>query len=321
MTQGDGGAGGAGPLAELFSPGDVVGGHYRIEELIGQGGVAVVYRASQQGTRRACALKFIRPRMLADGKMVQQFIKEARVAGRIGMHPNIVAVFEAGVAEQHGIPFIAMELVQGVTLAAHVAERGPLPWHEVNTLMDQLGEALDAAHAAGVVHRDLNPSNIILTKDHKGRTVLKVLDFGIAKFIEETGKRSATTLGTPNYCAPEQLGPAIRARAESRGFTVAKDVSPRTDVWPLGLIAFELLTGVPAQRYWGSNLAEYLTKAALEEREPPSQRAPAEAQRLPPGFDAWFARCTAHNADDRFATAGDAAAALMLLIMALPGGT
>jgi serine/threonine protein kinase len=313
------GAGGAGPLAELFSPGDVVSETYRIEELIGQGGVAIVYRASQMGTRRQCALKFIRPRMLADQKMVQQFVKEARVAGRIGVHPNIVTVFEAGIAEKHGIPFIAMELVQGVTLAEHLAERGALSWHEVHTLMDQLGEALDAAHAAGVVHRDLNPGNILLSRDHKGRQVLKVLDFGIAKFAEELGKRSATNVGTPNYCAPEQLGPAIRARAEKAGFTIARDVSLRTDVWPIGLIAFEMLSGVPARTYWGSNLAQYLTKAALERHEPPSSRAGAQGALLPPGFDAWFARCTAHNSEDRFASAGEAVAALMLLILALPG--
>jgi serine/threonine protein kinase len=308
------GDGGTPTATELFAPGEVVGGTYRIEALIGQGGMAVVYRASQMGTRRVCALKFIRPRMLSDAKSVQQFVKEARVAGRIGVHPNVVTVFETGIADQHGIPFIAMELVEGVTLAAMLEQRGALAWNEVDTLVEQMGEALDAAHAAGVVHRDLNPGNVIVRTDHKGRLQLKVLDFGIAKFTEESGVRTATTIGTPNYSAPEQLGTAVRNKAAAAGFTIARDVSPRTDVWPLGLIAFEMLSGMKASTYWGSSVVDHLIKSALQARELPSLRAGDHATRLPQGFDVWFCRTTAHNAEDRWPTAGEAATALSALL-------
>jgi serine/threonine-protein kinase len=210
---------------DLFAPGDVVAGSYRIEARIGAGGMSVVYRATQTGTRRPCALKFIRPKMLTDPKMVQQFVLEARAAGRIGVHPNVVAVFETGVAEQHGIPFIAMELCEGQTLAAYCAARGALPWPEVATLVEQLGEALDAAHVVGIVHRDLNPGNVIVNRDLKGRLRLKLLDFGIVKFLEEAGSHTATAIGTLNYGhrsrsargrGSSRRGAASRSREASR---------------------------------------------------------------------------------------------------------
>jgi serine/threonine-protein kinase len=298
----------------LFSPGDIVGGAYRIEGRLGEGGMAVVYRATQTGTRRQCALKFIRPRMLTDQRAVQQFVLEARAAGRIGVHPNVVAVFETGVAEQHGIPFIAMELCEGQTLSAYCTANGALPWPDADSLIEQIGEGLDAAHAAGLVHRDLNPNNAMVNKDHKGRLRLKVLDFGIVKFLEASTIRTATTVGTAQYQAPEQLGARVREAAAASGFTIARGVSPQTDVFALGLLAFELFTGLTAESYWGPSPLDHVQKSALKPREPASERAGARASGLPHGFDAWFARTTAHNAADRWPSAGEAASRLSWLL-------
>ena len=193
---------------------------YRINELIGKGGMAFVYSATQAAIRRQVALKIIRPRLLADEDTVRRFVMEARTAGRIPAHPNIVTVYEAGIVEPHGVPFLAMELCPGQTLRARIDARGALPWPEVNTLLDQLGEGLDAAHAAGVVHRDLNPGNIMVHEDHKARSRVKLLDFGIAQFAEDARSRTATTIGTPSYSAPEQFGSRVRSLAASKGFVV-----------------------------------------------------------------------------------------------------
>lgn len=108
-------------------------------------------------------------------------------------HPNIVTVYEAGIVAPHGVPFLAMELCPGEPLRARIDAQGAMAWPDVDTLVEQLGEDLDAAHAAGVVHRDLNPSNIMVYQDHKGRSRLKLLDFGIARFMEDSRSRTATT--------------------------------------------------------------------------------------------------------------------------------
>jgi serine/threonine-protein kinase len=298
----------------LLEPGVVVADTYRINELIGRGGMAFVYRATQAAIRRQVALKIIRPRLLTDEDTVRRFVMEARTAGRIPAHPNIVTVFEAGIVEPHGVPFLAMELCLGQTLRARIDARGALPWPEVNTLLDQLGEGLDAAHAAGVVHRDLNPGNIMVHEDHKGRSRLKLLDFGIAQFAEDARSRTATTIGTPSYSAPEQFGSRVRGLAASKGFTITRGVGPTTDVWALGMIAFELLTGQHIDLYWGEGLAGYVPKAALQPRERPSERAGEYARHLPPGFDDWFCKCAAHDADARWASAGEASSALSSLL-------
>lgn len=299
----------------VLASGTVVADTYRIDELIGSGGMAHVYRATQAGIRRQVALKIIRPRMLVDEDNVRRFVMEARAAGRIAAHPNIVTVYEAGIVEPHGVPFLAMELCPGEPLRARIDAQGAMAWPDVDTLVEQLGEGLDAAHAAGVVHRDLNPSNIMVYQDHKGRLRLKLLDFGIARFMEDSRSRTATTVGTPSYSAPEQFGTKLRELAARVGFTIARGVGPTTDVWALGMVVFELLTGKHIDLYWGDLPTDYLPKAALQPRENPSDRAGEFARYLPPGFDAWFCKCTAHDADARWPSAGDAATALSALLV------
>ncbi|MEP7121248.1 MAG: serine/threonine-protein kinase [Byssovorax sp.] len=295
--------------------GEVVGGRYRVEGELGRGGMAVVYRATHTGTGKPCALKLVHPQLVTRRELVDLFVREAQITGRIGNNPHIVDVFDAGADERTGVPFIAMELLSGETLAQILETRGGLAPSLLRAVVLQLADALDQAHRAGVIHRDLKPSNLFLTTDRRGEPLLKVLDFGIAKVLEQEAARTATQIGTPAYAAPEQMGPTLRRVAEQQGVTIAAQVSPSTDVWALGLIVFELCTGLPTGHFWGvDSLAELPAKIVLEPAEPASVRAGDRAPNLPPGFDAWFARCMRRNAAERWATAGLAASELLHLL-------
>ncbi len=295
--------------------GDLVGGRYRIEGVLGEGGMAVVFQARHTGTGRACALKLVHPHLTSQPHLVEMFIREAQVGAKIGPNPHIVDVFDAAVDEARGVPYLVMELLQGQTLENWCVQKGPMPPPLVRELFEQLGDALGQAHRAGVVHRDLKPSNLFLVADHRGYPQLKVLDFGIAKLLEADNQRTATQIGTPSYAAPEQFGAMFRPLAERQGITVAAGVSPATDIWPMGLIAYELLLGAPAGQYWDTTtLAELPIKAVLGEQEPASRRAGERAALLPPGFDAWFARCLRKNAPERWPSAGHAVAELTRLL-------
>src|SRR5688572_26834273 len=276
----------------------VVGARYRLESVLGEGGMAVVWRAVHTETDRKVALKLVRPELVRSDVIREMFVREARVAARIGKSDHIVDVLDAGVDDTLKVPFIAMELLDGESVEARIRQ-GPMPWPLVADLLDQLADALGQAHAAGVFHRDLKPQNLFLTTDRKGNSLLKVLDFGIAKLSEST-QSSATQVGTPAYSAPEQLGESWRALAKGRGKNVAANVSGGTDVWALGLIAFEMLTGTESGSYWGATtLAELPLKIVLEPLPPAAARA--NPALLPRGFDPWIARCLDLDAALRWA--------------------
>lgn len=271
--------------------------------------MAVVWNAEHTETGREVALKVVRPELAAHDSVREMFVREARVAARVGKNEHIVDVLDAGVDPELGLPFMAMELLAGEALDQRLQRAGALPAGEVRVLLSQLAEALDQAHAAGVIHRDLKPQNLFLTQTRKGDACLKVLDFGIAK-AAETVQSSATQVGTPAYSAPEQLGATWRTIAERNGRVVTAQVSPATDVWALGLIAYELLSGAPSGQFWGaSSLAELPAKIFLEPLPSAVARAPTPAN-LPADFDAWLARCLDLNAQQRFPSAGAAVAAL-----------
>ncbi len=298
-----------------FEAGDVVAERYRLEEPLGAGGMAFVYRAIHLGTEKECALKIIRPDLAKKGGFVDKFLTEARIAGRIGSHPYIVDVFDTGTDEDRGLPFIAMELVKGTTLKEYRIEHGAQPWQQVAEFVRQLGEALDEAHEAGIIHRDLKPGNVIVSTDRKGRKILKILDFGIAKVLDASTTGTATQVSTPLYGAPEQLGASVRKLAAQTGFTISAGVSAATDIWALGLISFELLTGESAEEYWGvPQLSELMFKVALEPHVAPTEVLGDRAELLPPGFDAWFLRCIAHNSAERWQSAQQAVTELSRLL-------
>lgn len=305
----------SGAAAARPERGLIVGARYRLESVLGEGGMAVVWRATHTETDRAVALKLVRPEFVQNEQVRDMFVREARVAARIGRNEHIVDVLDAGIDETLKVPFLAMELLVGRGLDDRIRE-GPIPRGEVRDLLVQLADGLEQAHAAGVFHRDLKPQNLFLTQNRRGESVLKIVDFGIAKLSEST-TQSATHVGTPAYAAPEQLGESWRSIAKGRNKTVAAQVSAATDVWALGLIAFEMLAGVEPGVFWGATtLAELPVKIVLEPLPPAATRA--DPALIPPGFDAWLARCLDLDAHARWPSARSAVDALLLLLDAPP---
>ena len=308
------------PRGAPVAAGDLIDGRYLVESPLGSGGMAVVYRARHTGTGVMCALKLVHPHLVARSELRALFLREARVGGRIGKSPHVVDVLDAG-----------FDLERGAALPGHgaasrarrsrtsCAREGALPPALVRPCSSQIADALDQAHGAGVVHRDLKPGNLFLVLGRRGQPCVKVMDFGIAKVLEAGAHHTATQIGTPAYAAPEQMGPSMRAAAARQGITVAASVSPATDVWALGLLAYELCTGLPAVQFWGAEAsAEVPIKAVLFPHDAASSRAGERADKLPPGFDAWFARATHVDASCRWPAAGLAVAELLGLFEAAP---
>jgi len=199
-------------------------GKYRILEELGRGGFATVYKAIDTSLDREVALKVLDPLLTREPAFISRFKQEAKVTARL-VHPNIATVFEIGEAD--GRYFIAMQYIQGGNLRDLIREKGPLPFDQVVAIIDQIGAALDYAHARRMIHRDVKPSNILVDTD--GHATLT--DFGIVKALEETNFQttSGAVMGTPYYASPEQ--------AESR------PLDGRSDLYSLGIVAYELCTG------------------------------------------------------------------------------
>ena len=264
--------------------GRVLGGRYRLIELLGEGGMATIYRAHDNQLDRDVAVKVLRPQYGRDAGFIARFRQEAQSAASLN-HPNVVNVYDYGTDEAG--PFIVMELVDGENLAEILQERGPLPPLVAAGIAEQVAEALSAAHARGIVHRDIKPSNILLTRD--GRA--KVVDFGIARaLVESQLTLPGTTLGSVHYFSPEQ------ARGEP--------VTAASDVYSLGLVLFEMVTG---RRAWTGDTAGAVALARLNE---PPPRPSAVRQGVPPAIDAIVARALALEPEDRFGSADEMAAAL-----------
>lgn len=289
-------------LAEL-PPGTIFARDFLIGAPVARGGMGAVYRAEQRSTGNTVALKIMLPDLLIDAKSRERFEHEARVSSRI-KSSHVVKVLAAGIDEPTQTPWLAMEFLDGQNLADYSSSRGPLAPGVVLAVLRQVGHALSATHAAGVVHCDLKPENIFIAPSQTEGVPfdVKVLDFGIARLVKE-GRQSATVttaIGSPHWLAPEQ---GIKGRT----------VSAATDVWSFGLIAFRLLTG---RFYWiNANVPDevFNVYALLGELAgdaplvPPSERLRSlsdSSALVPSGFDAWFARCVNRDIGARFATAG-----------------
>ncbi|MCC7538746.1 MAG: serine/threonine protein kinase [Deltaproteobacteria bacterium] len=287
-------------------PGQWIGGEFRVVRPLAAGGMGSVYVAEQRGTGKLRALKTLHAPIATDAAAVERFVREAHVGASIASE-HVVEVIGAGVDAQTGIAFIAMELLEGETLEARVLARGPMPPGEVALVFRQLAHALSAAHRAGIVHRDLKPQNVVLVHARRGDSpfTVKILDFGIAKLIESaTSAGNSQVIGSPPWMAPEQLD-------------AGAPITPATDVWSLGLIAFFLLT---SRVYWRGATASIPTLVAeivLAPLAPASERArELGASPLPPyAFDAWFARAVARRPADRFASVDAMLAALETLVI------
>lgn len=279
----------SGDLVEhvLHHPGDrpieptaIIAG-YRVESVLGRGGMGVVYRATQLDLGRAVAVKLIAAELARDAAFRERFVAESRIAASIE-HPNVVPVYEAG--DDDGLLFIAMRLVDGLDLAQIVESTGPLTPERALRVVSQVSAALDAAHAQGLVHRDVKPGNVMLTLETPPHVYLT--DFGLAKHVGEVGRvtRAGSWVGTLDYLAPELV----------RG----EPASPSADVYALtGVLYYCLVGHAPFPR--GSDAATLWAHAS----EPPP-RVSEEREELPADLDDVIARGLAKDPALRFASAG-----------------
>ncbi|MDP9000025.1 MAG: serine/threonine protein kinase [Myxococcota bacterium] len=242
--------------------GQTIAGKYRLKRLLGTGGMASVWSATNVFTERDFAIKLMLPQLARTPEAAQRFLLEAKISARID-HPNIIDVIDVGQAED-GSLFLVMELLSGVSLDVAIRRQGnPMSVHEFMGFMRDVAVALAAAHRSGVIHRDLKPTNVFLHKDRDGRLVPKVLDFGVSKILEEEQNTAltiaGTVLGSPHYMSPEQaMG--------------AAGIDGRTDVFAFGGILFEALTGRRA--YEGPNFNALIVTIATQEPERIDDAAP-----------------------------------------------
>ena len=275
-------------------------GRYEVLERLGGGGMGVVYRARDVRLGRPVALKFLPPHLSADARLRARFEHEARTASALN-HPNICTIYEIGETEpaagaETGQLYIAMALYEGETLKKRI-ERGPLPAPEALSIAAQLAQGLASAHAAGIVHRDVKPANILLTRqDHA-----VILDFGLAKRGDVRLTRTGTTLGTVAYMSPEQ--------------TRGDALDHRTDLWSLGIVLYEMLTG---RRPFEGDYDQAVAYAILHEAVPPLRSIRPE---LPEGAEHVVALCLEKDPAFRYASMDDLADDLALLRSGGDGAT
>jgi serine/threonine-protein kinase len=276
--------------------GDVLAGKYRIDKVLGVGGMGVVVAAHHVQLETKVAIKFLLPEMLANREAVDRFAREARAAVKItGEH--VARVLDVGTLET-GAPYMVMEYLDGGDLAGWLQQRGALPFDQAVEFVLQASVAVAEAHALGIVHRDLKPANLFCVRRADGKPSVKVLDFGISKMndLSTSGGMSATKtstmMGSPLYMSPEQM-------------QSTKDVDQQTDVWALGVILYELVTGrVP---FNGESLPDIAIKVAM------TQPAPVRSLRpeVPAGLEAVIAKCLEKQKANRYANVSELAKGLL----------
>lgn len=275
--------------------GQTLAGKYRIEEHMSDGGMGAVYRATHVLMDKTVAIKVLHPSLAADDNIVARFTREAKAASRIS-HPHALNVTDFGESEA-GVVFLVMEYLRGETLKEIIRRNGPMPLERVAEIVRQVGGALNAAHAEGVVHRDLKSDNIMLDEIGVNQDWAKVLDFGIAKIQEPEGHTDPAltapnlVIGTPQYMSPEQC-------------SHSSNIDARSDIYSFGIIIYEMLTGhVP---FTGDSPTAIMMKQIQDE--PPSVLT--ERPDLPPAVGTIIARALSKKPEDRFDSAGELAEAL-----------
>lgn len=279
-----------GPHAEI-KPGDVLGGKYRIERIIGQGGMGIVAAARHAELHQRVAIKVLPAHLTPDKDLVERFMREARAAARLRSE-HAVKVVDVG-ARSNGSPYIVMELLDGEDLGA-LSERGPLPIAESVDYILQTCEAVAEAHALGILHRDLKPRNLFLTTRLHGKPLVKVLDFGLAKSMNMEDRAltaTATVMGSPQYMSPEQM-------------KASRDIDVRTDIWSLGVCLYELLSAhVP----FDAGAVPVLCAMVLKDDPRP---LPSLRPDVPPVLWAIIQKCLMKDRAHRYSTVSELAAAL-----------
>jgi serine/threonine-protein kinase len=273
--------------------GDVLAGKYRVERVLGQGGMGVVVAATHITLHQRVALKFLLPAALGNPETIERFLREARASVRLKSE-HAAKVIDVGTLND-GAPFMVMEYLEGGTLGQVVRQQGGLSVRDAVDYVLQACEAVAEAHAAGIIHRDLKPENLFLTHRVDGQPLVKVLDFGIAKSQAQAEAlsltRTSTVMGSPNYMPPEQL-------------RAARNADVRSDIWALGAVLFELITGrVP---FTAESFSELCLKVAQDPAVPPSSLKPG----IPPAIDHVVLRCLEKEPAKRFQNVADLASAL-----------
>lgn len=251
---------------------------YEILEIIGEGGMAVVYKALCHRLNRYVAVKIMRDDMAADEEFRRRFCAESHAVAMLS-HPNIVAVYD--VSHSDDIEYIVMELVEGITLKQYMEKKGALAWKEVLHFSKQISKALAHAHERGIIHRDIKPQNIMLLRDG----TIKAGDFGIAALENEIYENNGQAIGSIHYIAPEQ------ARGECP--------DARSDIYSLGVVMYEMLTG--EQPYTGETLGEIAVKHMNAEPVPPREKAPETPEEL----ERICLRAMNASLEERYQTAGE----------------
>ena len=289
------------PAPPRYAAGDLVHGRYRIERLLGRGGMGDVYRAVDEQADRPVALKMIQPELADSEKTVRRFAREAELSLRID-HPNVMRIYEMfTVVDGDGreIQHMAMELLDGESLADRLARSKPEPMslEEARPVIEQMAAGLAAAHDAGVIHRDLKPDNVILVPDGADGVRVVLNDFGVARYSDDAADSKVESLtatnvilGTPTYMAPEQLE-----------LEMADAVS---DIYTMGLVIYEMVT---AQLPFTGDSPLQAVFARVKEDAPSPRTYRAD---LPPAWESAILRCLARDPAERFQRATEVVRAL-----------
>jgi serine/threonine-protein kinase len=286
-----------------FGPNVVIAGRFRLNRQLGRGGMGSVWHATHLGLDVPCAVKFIEGEIAALPEAQARFEREAKAAAQL-RSPNVVQILDHGVYE--GLPYIAMELLEGEDVGKRLTRIGRMPAYELVRIVNQVTRALAKAHAMGVVHRDLKPDNIFLVRD-EDREIAKVLDFGIAKAqttnsISGSNTKTGAMLGTPYYMSPEQ----------AQG---TKQVDHRSDLWSLAVIVFQALTGVLP--FESEALGDLLIKIIVSPIPMPSDYV----KDLPPAFDRWWHKASQRDPAQRWQSAKELSEGLGLVFGLTPGAS
>ena len=267
--------------------GKVVDGRYRVLEVIGRGGMGVVYRVEHLRMGKVAAMKVLHRDLADDPDVIHRFEREAAAVSRLH-HPHTVQVFDFGAVQ--GALYLIMEYVRGQDLGRIVDRDGPMPWARAAPLLAQICGALQEAHEYGIVHRDLKPENVLITRSTAGRDYAKVLDFGLAKLDQRAAVKRETErsqiVGTPYFMSPEQI----------RG----EEVDARSDIYSFGALMFQVLTG--QFLYTGTTAVGVLTKHLTADPDPPSHRVGLKAG-IPPAVDQLCLKALRRDPDARWQSA------------------
>ncbi|HVW28806.1 MAG TPA: serine/threonine-protein kinase [Polyangiaceae bacterium] len=289
-----------------MEPGDVIAERYRLLRLLDVGGMGEVWAAKNELTQKSFAIKFLLPELAERPDALERFIREAETAGSLN-HRAIVDVFDVAQAED-GRPFIVMELLSGESVEARIERGGPLNSLETAAYLSQVADGLDAAHRAGIVHRDLSSSNIFLSRNPDGGTAIaKILDFGVSKTLgparhDRTQTGNGAVLGCPEFMSPEQ----------ARG---AEAVDARTDVWSLGIVLYQCLAGKAPFR--AQNYNALMVAILTRPHRPILEVAPSTDKELAEVVEA----CLAKDREARLQTAREASDRLSAIVRRLAGSS